>query len=80
MYGQYFRDTEAETDVEKRWLWMHKSDFKPKTEVLISAAQEQALRANYVKHRIYHKAESDKCRMCGERERLCGTLLASAQN
>ena len=67
MYGQFYRDIEEKTDTEKRWLWMTKSDLKPETEALICAAQEQALRTNYIKHRIDHTAESDKCRICGEK-------------
>ena len=42
---------------------MAKSDLKPETEALICAAQEQALRTNYIKHRVDHTAESDRCRI-----------------
>ena len=67
MYGQFHRDVEENTDQEKRWLWLAKSDLKPETEALICAAQEQALRTNYIKHRIDHTAESDRCRICGDK-------------
>ena len=67
MHGQFHRDVEERTDQEKRWLWLAKSDLKPETEALICAAQEQALRTNYIKHRIDHTAESDRCRVCGDK-------------
>ena len=46
---------------------MKKGDLKPETEALICAAQEQALRTNYIKHKIDHTHEEDKCRMCGQK-------------
>ena len=46
---------------------MKKGDFKPETEALICAAQEQAIRTNYIKHKIDHTREDDKCRMCGQK-------------
>ena len=67
MYGQFVREIPVNTDQEKRWLWLQKSDLKPETEALICAAQEQAIRTNYVKNRIDHTSDDDKCRMCGEK-------------
>ena len=56
MYVQFHRDVEERTDQEKRWLWLAKSDLKPETEALICATQDQALRTNYIKHRVDHTA------------------------
>ena len=67
MHGQFHRDVEERTDQEKRWLWLAKSDLKPETEALICAAQGQALRTNYIKHRVNYIAESDRCRVCGDK-------------
>ena len=49
MYGKFLRELE-ETDVgiDRTWDWTKKSDLKAGTEGLIFAAQEQALRTNYV--------------------------------
>ena len=52
MYGQYCRETSDDIDKEKRWLWLKNSDLKAETEALICAAQEQALRTNYIKFNI----------------------------
>ena len=67
MYGQFCRDVTTKTDKDKRWVWLKKSDLKPETEALICVAQEQALRTNYIKHKIDHTREDDKCRMCGQK-------------
>ena len=62
MYGQFHTDVEERTDQEIRWLGLAKSDLKPETEALMCAAQEKALRTNYVMHRVDQTAESDTCR------------------
>ena len=54
-------------DIEKSWSWLCKSDLKPETEALICAAQEQALRTNYIKCKIDGSTKSPLCRVCGEK-------------
>ena len=44
------------------WRWLFKIDLKIVTEVLLCAAQEQAIRTKYVKHHI----DSPLCRLCGK--------------
>ena len=46
---------------------MSKSNLKVETEALICAAQEQAIRTNYIKHKIDKTLNSPLCRMCGKR-------------
>ena len=41
--------------------------MKIQTEATIFAAQEQALRTNYVKNRIDGTIDNPLCRMCGEK-------------
>ena len=69
MYGQYKRDLgeEVQVDLVKTWWWLKKGDLKPETEALLCAAQEQALRTNYVKFHIDRTVESSLCRLCGEK-------------
>ena len=69
MYGQYKRDLgeEVQVDLVKTWWWLKKGDLKPETEALLCAAQEQALRTNYVKFHIDRTVESPLCRLCGEK-------------
>ena len=59
MHGQYARDiVEAGAHVEETWSWLHQQDLKKETEGLIIAAQDQALRTNYIKFRIDKTATS----------------------
>ena len=48
-------------DRNKTWEWTGKSELKVETEPLIFAAQEQALRTNYVKFDIYRSVDSPLC-------------------
>ena len=44
-----------------------KSDLKVETEALICAAQQQALRAKYVKYNIGKTKDSPMCILCGKK-------------
>ena len=54
MYGQFCRDVNSKTDKDKPWAWLKKGNLKPETGAIICAAQEQAFRTNYIKHKIDH--------------------------
>ena len=68
MRGQYMREMDENIDKDKSWGWLKDGDLKACTEALICAAQDQALRTNYVKHHI------DNTRLCAgyvaKKERL----------
>ena len=51
MHGNFVRDME-DKDKNNTWRWMRKSDLKGCTEALICSAQEQSIRANYIKYSI----------------------------
>ena len=70
MHGQYAREMDESVDKDKTWGWLKNGGLKGCTESLICAAQDQALRTNYVKHHIDNTAESPLCRLCGEKEKL----------
>ncbi len=67
MYGQFVREMSEEVDQDKTWQWLAKGDLKVGTEALLCAAQEQAIRTNYVKHHIDKSNDSPLCRLCGKR-------------
>ena len=62
-YGQFLREMPETVDKDKTWEWTRKSDLKVETEALIFAAQEQALRTNYVKFNIDKSVDSPLCRI-----------------
>ena len=57
MYGQ-FRDMPEGAGKENSWLWLRKCDLKIPSKTLICSAQEQAIRANYVKYHIDKSVDS----------------------
>ena len=75
MHGQFFRDTDGKVDRKKSWLWLKNGDLKKGTEALLMAAQEQAIRTNYVKHHIDKSRDSPSCRMCGEKGETVSLII-----
>uniref|UniRef100_A0A1X7VKC9 Reverse transcriptase zinc-binding domain-containing protein n=1 Tax=Amphimedon queenslandica TaxID=400682 RepID=A0A1X7VKC9_AMPQE len=66
MYGQYYRELSGVADCVNSWAWLQRSDLKSETEALICAAQEQALRTNYIKCKVDKTVESPLCQLCKE--------------
>ena len=71
MYGQFVREMPENVDKNKTWQWLSKCDLKIGTVALLCAAQEQAIRKNYVKHYIDKTSESPLCRLCGKNVKAC---------
>ena len=67
MHGQFIRETTEKVDKEKTWQWLSRGDLKVGTEALLCAAQEQAIRTNYMKYHIDKTSESLLCRLCGKK-------------
>jgi len=67
MYGQFVREMPEEIDKDLSWQWLVQCDLKVQTEATICAAQEQALRTNYIKNKIDKTSENPLCRMCREK-------------
>ena len=63
MHGQYRRQITAIADPSS-WHWLKYQDLKKETESLIIAAQDQAIRTNYIKHRVDKSTTSPLCRLC----------------
>ena len=67
MHGQFIRETAEKVDKEKTWQWLLRGDLKVGTEALLCAAQEQAIRANYIKYHIDKTSDSRMYRLCGKK-------------
>ena len=65
LHGKFLRETE-EVQGEGTWGLIRKGYLKKGTEGLVLAAQEQALRTNWIKKNIDGQDISEKCRMCGK--------------
>jgi len=55
-----------EIDKDLSWQWLVQCDLKVQTEAMICAAQEQALRTNYIKNKIDKTSENQLFRKCRE--------------
>ena len=65
MHGQFPRQMMGIADPLTSWNWLTQQDLKKETEGLLIAAQDQALRTNYVKHMIDKTpGSSPLCRLC----------------
>ena len=53
---------------EKTYTWLRKGNFKRKTESLLIAAQNNAIRTNHIKARIDKTQQNSKCWLCGDRD------------
>ena len=62
IYGRFKRLTSDITH-EETWTWLRKGNLKRKTESLLVAAQNSAIRTNYIKARIDKTQQNSKCRL-----------------
>ena len=67
LHGKFIRETE-EVRSEETWGWIKKDYLKKETDGLIFAAQERALRTNWIRKYIDVQQVSEKCKICGERD------------
>ena len=63
-------------DEENSWNWLKNGYLKKETEGTILAAQDQALRTNWIKSNVDEENISSKCRMCGEREETIAHIVS----
>ena len=76
MHGQFLSEMNENVDRDKCWEWLRKGDLKVQTEALICAAQEQALRTNYIKYNIDKTSDSPYCRLCGQKGETVNHIIS----
>ena len=54
---------------DKTCTWLRKGNLKRKTESLLIAAQNNAIRTNHIKAKIDETQQNSKCRLCGDRDK-----------
>ena len=57
------------------WTWLRKGNLKRETESLIIAAQNNAIRINYIKAKIDKTQQNSKRRLCGDRDETVNHVL-----
>ena len=71
MHRQFVREMLEKVDENKTWQWLSRSDLMISTEALLCAAQEQAIKTNYVKYHIDRTSESPFIRYVGKGVKVC---------
>ena len=79
LHSAFFRETEEVRDEDNSWLWVKKGYLKKETEGLIMAAQDQAIRTNWIRHNIDKEDISPLCRLCGEREETVSHIVSECK-
>ena len=79
LHEQFVREMPEKVDKDKTWQWLSRCDSKIGTEALLCAAQEQAVRTNYVKLRVDRTSESPLCRLCGTKSESVQHLVSGCE-
>ena len=75
LYGQFARQSEDQRN-DETWTWLKKGKLKRETESLIIAAQDQAVRTNYVKATIDRSQDDPKCSMCKQNSETISHIVS----
>ena len=67
------------TDEKETWYWLRKADLKVEIEAMLCAAQEQAIRTNYVKQKIDKTARSPFCKMCDKKSEAVSPIVSECE-
>ena len=65
--------------MKKKQYWLRKADLKVETEAMLCAAQEQAIRTNYVKHKIDKTTQSPLCTMCDKKKETISHFVSECE-
>ena len=79
LHPVFYKETMDVRDEENSWNWLKNGYLKKETEGTILAAQDQALRTNWIKSNVDKENISSKCRMCGEREETIAHIVSECQ-
>ena len=61
---------------DKTCTWLRKGNFKRETESILIAAQNNAIRTNYIKARINKTPQNSKCRLCVGRDETLNHIIS----
>ena len=61
---------------EKTWTWLRKGNLKRKTESLLIAGQNNAVRTNHIKARIDKTQQNSKCKLFGDRDETVNHIIS----
>ena len=73
--GHFKRQTN-EFSHEKFWKWLRKGNLVRETESLLIAAQNNAIRTDYIKASIDKMQQNSRCRLCGDRDETINLIVS----
>ena len=76
MHGKYPEVIKDQADLNKTWMWLKSKYVKKATESLITAAQDQALRTNWIKTNIDKTEISPLCRICHKEDETVSHIVS----
>ena len=79
LHGPYERRTVGIRSYNS-WEWLKKGMLKKEIEGMLIAAQDQSLRTNAIRSRIYKQDVSPAYRMCGKRDETIAHVMAECKN
>ena len=78
MYGNFKRQT-SDLSREKTWTWLEKGKLKRETEFLLIAAENNAIRTNYIKSRINKTQQNSRFWLCGDRDEMINHIISECR-
>ena len=81
LHSVFFKETASVREEKESWLWLKDGyrDLKKETEGLILAAQEQAIRTNWIKRMRDKQDISQKCSMCRDADETVNHIVAECK-
>ena len=79
IHAQFVRKMSDKVDKDKTWQRLSKSDLQIATKALLCAAQEQAIRTNYIKHHIDKTSERPLWRLCEKKGESVQHLVSECE-
>ena len=72
----HFKQLTSEISHEETWTWLRKGNRKRENESLLIAAQNNAIRTNYIKARIDKTQQNSRCWLCGKRNEMINHTIS----
>ena len=72
----YFKQKTCQIAYEKTRLWLRMGNIKRETESQQIAANNNSIKTNYIKTKINYTQQSNKCRLCWERDVMINPIVS----
>ena len=77
LVGKLFKRQTNKISHKKIWTRLKMGNLKRETESILIAAQNNAIRNNYIKAKIDEMQQNSKCRLCGDRNEMISHIISA---